>query len=101
MSDTEPDATTPDSVPDPAPAVEVDGNVEGDVKIAPPPASSTPEAAPGQPDGDVKPAETSGDGGRDQQASPANQELQESGEADERPDTDAVAAPAGGDDSEE
>lgn len=111
MSDTPPDQDRPD-VPDKtaptapdsgdeANGVHVDGNVEGDVKVAPPPATSTPEAAPGQPEGDVKPAETSGDGGGDQQASPENQELQETGSAPDRPDDSAVAPPAGGDDSED
>lgn len=71
-----------------------------ETKLAPPPATSTPEAAPGQPDGDVKPAETSGDGGRDQQASPENQELQTTGRASDRPDDSAVAPPAGEGDPE-
>lgn len=93
MSDTTPDvppADNPDrpDVPDgPAPTPQDQGttvetgDVSGDVTVAPPPQSQTPEAAPGQPDGDVKPSDT---GQTDDQSSQANQDLQ-SGERESEP----------------
>lgn len=65
--------------PGAAPEVEVDGNVEGDVTVAPPPANATPEAEAGQPEGDVKPKS---EGAADPQSSEANQDLQTGGEGD-------------------
>lgn len=58
----------------------IEGDVEGDVTVAPPPHTSTPPAEDGQPDGDVKPAT---DGDVDPQSSPQNQELQGAEEAEE------------------